>query len=50
MEAIKERLSIRKYSGDVVPQADLEEIVNTGRLAASGNNKQPWDFEKLLIG
>jgi nitroreductase len=23
---------------------DLETIVDAGRLAASGNNKQPWDF------
>lgn len=44
LEAIKKRRSIRKYSGDVVPRTDLEEIVNAGRLAASGNNKQPWDF------
>lgn len=53
LEAIKNRRSIRKYTGDVVPSSDLEEIVNAGRLAASGNNKQPWDFvivtDRLMI-
>ena len=44
LEAIRKRRSVRKYSGDPIPQADLEKIVDAGRLAASGNNRQPWDF------
>ena len=44
LEAIRKRRSIRKYTGDPVPRADLETIVDAGRLAASGYNRQPWDF------
>ena len=44
LEAIRKRRSIRKYTGDPVPREDLEKIVDAGRLAASGHNKQPWDF------
>jgi nitroreductase len=43
-EAIALRRSIRRYTGAPVPRADLEKIVNAGRLAASGSNLQPWDF------
>ncbi len=41
---IEKRRSIRKYTGDPIPKGDLEKIVDAGRLAPSGNNKQPWDF------
>ena len=44
LEAIQKRRSVRKYTGAPVPREDLETIVNAGRLAASGNNKQPWEF------
>ena len=44
LEAIRKRRSVRKYTGDPIPQEDLEKIVDAGRLAASGNNRQPWDF------
>jgi nitroreductase len=44
MEAIRTRRSIRKYSGAPIPKSDLEAIVDAGRLAATGSNKQPWDF------
>jgi nitroreductase len=43
-EAIKKRRSVRKYTGDPIPMADLEKIVDTGRLAPSGHNRQPWTF------
>lgn len=43
-EAIQTRRSVRKYSGAPVPCEHLEQIVNAGRLAASGNNYQPWAF------
>lgn len=42
--AIKKRRSIRKYTGDPVSKEDLEKIIDAGRMAPSGNNKQPWDF------
>lgn len=43
-EAIRRRRSIRKYTGDRIPREDLKKIVDAGRLAASGHNRQPWDF------
>jgi len=43
-EAIKKRRSVRQYTGEPIPQADLEKIVDAGRLAPSGNNRQPWVF------
>lgn len=44
LEAIRRRRSVRRYTGDPIPREDLEKIVDAGRLAASGNNRQPWDF------
>jgi nitroreductase len=44
LEAIRKRRSIRKYTGQLIARADLEAIVDAGRLAASGHNRQPWDF------
>ncbi len=44
LEAIKKRRSIRRYTEDAIPNADLETIVDAARLAATGSNQQPWDF------
>jgi nitroreductase len=44
LNAIKKRRSVRDFTGDPIPLEDIETIVDAGRLAASGNNKQPWDF------
>lgn len=44
LEAIRKRRSVRQYTGDSIPRQDLEKIVDAARLAASGNNRQPWDF------
>jgi len=44
LEAIRKRRSVRAYTGEAIPKEDLEKIVDAGRLAASGNNRQPWDF------
>jgi nitroreductase len=44
LEAIRKRRSVRDYTGEPIPRGDLETIVDAGRLAASGHNKQPWDF------
>jgi nitroreductase len=44
LEAIRKRRSVREYTGDAVPREDLEQIVDAGRLAATGRNRQPWDF------
>jgi len=44
LDTIKKRRSVRDFTGDPIPLEDIETIVDAGRLAASGNNKQPWDF------
>ena len=44
LEAIRRRRSVRRYTGAAIPREDLETIVDAGRLAATGNNRQPWDF------
>jgi nitroreductase len=44
LEAIRKRRSIRHFTNDAIPKADLEIIVDAGRLAATGSNRQPWEF------
>jgi nitroreductase len=44
LEAIRTRRSIRKFTPAPIPRKDLETIVDAGRLAATGSNRQPWDF------
>jgi nitroreductase len=44
LEAIRKRRSVRDYTGDLIPREDLEKIVDAGRWAATGYNRQPWDF------
>lgn len=44
LEAIRKRRSVREYTGEPVPREDLIKIVDAGRLAATGSNRQPWDF------
>ena len=47
LEAIQRRRSVREYTGDAIPREDIEKIVDAGRLAATGNNRQPWDFSVI---
>ena len=44
LQAIRKRRSVRQYTGEAIPREDLETIVDAGRLAATGGNRQPWDF------
>lgn len=44
IEAIRKRRSVRDFTGGTIPREDLETIVDAGRLAATGSNRQPWDF------
>jgi len=44
IEALRKRRSVRSFTGAGVARADLETIVDAGRLAATGSNMQPWDF------
>ena len=53
LEAINKRRSVREYTGEAIPRADLKKIVDAARMAPSGHNTQPWDFivvtEKRMI-
>lgn len=44
LAAIQKRRSIREFTGELVPREHLEQIVDAGRMAATGYNHQPWDF------
>jgi len=43
-DAIKKRVSVRKYSAQSVSKEDLEKIVEAGARAATANNVQPFEF------
>jgi nitroreductase len=43
-EAIKTNRSVRQFSDQPVSHADIERIVNAGRLSGSAKNRQPWQF------
>ncbi len=40
LNSIKERRSIRKYKADMVPQENLDQIIEAGLYAASGKGEQ----------
>jgi nitroreductase len=44
IEALKTRRSVRRFTGQEVPPAVVEDIVDCGRLAATALNLQPWEF------
>jgi nitroreductase len=44
MTAIKTRRSIRKYKPVPVPEAQLRQVLEAGRIAPSAGNRQPWKF------
>ena len=43
-DVVRNRLSIRHYKPDPVPEATLQRILEAGRLAPSAKNLQPWKF------
>ncbi|WP_292193699.1 nitroreductase family protein [Butyrivibrio sp.] len=44
MNAINERRSIRKYKQDTVSNEDIKKIIESGILAPSAKNRQPWKY------
>ena len=44
LEAILSRRSVRKYKPDPIPDEHLAQILEAGRQAPSGGNRQPWHF------
>jgi len=43
-QVIEDRRSVRKYTDRKVSEEDLRVILESGRLAPSGENAQPWRF------
>jgi nitroreductase len=43
-ETVEKRRSIRKFKPNPIPDKDLKKILEAGRLAPSGGNRQPWSF------
>jgi len=44
IQTILERRSIRSYKPERMPDEDLRAILEAGRQAPSGGNRQPWHF------
>jgi nitroreductase len=44
LELARSRRSVRKYTDEPIPGEVLARVLETGRLAPSGNNAQPWRF------
>lgn len=44
MDAIRQRYSVRKYTGEDVDEEVLEQIMEAARLAPSASNAQEWRF------
>ncbi len=50
MQIIRERRSVRKFTGEPVTRDEVETILEAGRWAPSGLNNQPWKFLALFAG
>lgn len=44
IEAIRSRRSIRKFTGQPVPEKTVREILSAAMSAPSAGNQQPWQF------
>ncbi|MHA2007898.1 MAG: nitroreductase family protein [Promethearchaeota archaeon] len=44
LDFIKERRSIRAFQDKLVPEKEIEMILEAGRWAPSASNRQPWKF------
>jgi nitroreductase len=42
--AIASRREVRSYDGRPIPDEDVRQILDAGRLSGSGGNRQPWRF------
>ena len=43
-DAITARRNVREFEDRAIPDADLERVLEAGRIAPSSQNNQPWDF------
>ena len=44
LQALKNRRSVRAYTGEHISDTDLDMILKAGLLAPSGRNIKPWEF------
>ena len=44
LEAMRRRRSVRKYTGEKVPEETLEKVLKAGLLSPSGRAVRPWEF------
>jgi len=44
IDTIMSRYSVRSYTGELVPQEQIVELIKAGMAAPSGMNQQPWSF------
>ena len=43
-DAITARRNVREFADREIPEADLDHVLEAGRIAPSSQNNQPWDF------
>jgi nitroreductase len=43
-DAITGRRNVREFAERPIPDADLDRVLDAGRIAPSSQNNQPWDF------
>jgi nitroreductase len=43
-DAITARRNVREFADRMIPDADLDHVLEAGRIAPSSQNHQPWDF------
>jgi nitroreductase len=43
-DAITARRNVREFADRAIPDAELDRVLEAGRLAPSSQNNQPWDF------
>lgn len=44
LEIMYQRRSVRKYTGEPIPQDKIDRIIKAGLLSASGRRIKPWEF------
>lgn len=44
LEALRNRRSVRKYTGEAIPDALFDRVLEAGLLSASGRKRRPWEF------
>lgn len=44
LEIMKNRRSVRQYTGEPIPEEKLELVIQAGLLSPSGRARRPWEF------